>query len=72
MDAVYDKNDTTKGILHAWVDEMYPMADRAPISDLETAVYLGSAYLNRKQVKHIIERRKESGKSIEELKHHAC
>jgi len=72
MESVNKKNEDQlneiRKILHKWVDEMYPMEIGTYISELEKRVAMGDGYLDRKQVKHVIEQRKEEGKTIEELK----
>ncbi|MDE2019526.1 MAG: hypothetical protein KGJ13_04215 [Patescibacteria group bacterium] len=44
------------------------MSEKFPIAALDEAIYFGDGYLPRKQLKHIVERRKIAGKSSDYLK----
>lgn len=68
MDSTGFNFDEIRKILHAWVDEMYPLEKGCFISNTEKTVLMGDSSINRKQVKHIIKQRKADGRSLEEIK----
>lgn len=55
-------------IFNDWIDEMYQMEKGAPILRPNEELRFGDARITRKEAKHIIEQRKDEGKSPASIK----
>src|ERR1700733_6087684 len=59
-------------VLHAYVEEMYPMEKGVFIAEPGYVLRVGDCRISRRQIKHIVEQRKAEHKSLEEVAEIVC